>query len=110
MHFVGIIQQWFDEFIGGTLLLPDGWYGRPYDNQHALTHIEQYGSRLAIELDHRLRLQFECVESVEVKGSELVIGPFKKLKFEAEGHGAAKVIRATEYSDGQVRIVASGVR
>jgi hypothetical protein len=80
MRFADIIQKWFKDEWGGSLVLPDGWYGRPYDNQHSLTSIDELGEALTLVLDQKLTLRFENLNSVEVRNRELVFGPFDKLK------------------------------
>lgn len=101
-----VIQQWFDAQFGGSLLLPDGWYGRPYDNQHMLTAIAESDHDLSIALDNRLTLHFEGLQGVTSTAPELIFGPFRKLRFEWDRVGGGQH-QVKEYDGGEVKIVAA---
>ncbi len=105
MRLAEIIKRWFDEEFGGSLVLPDGWYGRPYDNQHALTSVAESGNTLTVVLDQKLTLRFEGLKSVEPRKRELVFGPFEKLRFDWESFGSSGQRGTKEYEAGEVRIV-----
>ena len=105
MRFANIIQKWFKDEWGGSLVLPDGWYGRPYDSQHAVTSIDEWGESLVVILDRKLTLRFEGLKSVEVRKRELVFGPFDELRFEWEAYGTGDERGVMEYRTGEVRIV-----
>jgi hypothetical protein len=105
MRFAEIIRQWFKDEWGGSLVLPDGWYGRPYDNQHAVTSISEVGDGLTLILDQKLTLCFEGLKSVEVRHRELVLGPFDKLRFEWAAYGTGGEHGMREYQTGEVKIV-----
>lgn len=105
MSFTNTVQQWFRDEWGGSLLLPDGWYGRPYDNQHALTSIEEAGDTLTIVLDRKLTLRFEGLKSVKAQKRELTFGPFEKLRFDWESFGTDGRRGTKEYQSGQVKIL-----
>ena len=104
MTFSTTIQQWFDAEWGGSMILPDGWFGRPYDNQHALTSVTEEGDELTLILDEILHLRFEGLQSVHVEGSELILGPFENLRFEWTPYGGGK-LTTKDYRDGEVKIV-----
>jgi hypothetical protein len=101
---INTIQTWFDTEWGGSMVLPDGWFGRPYDNQHALTSVQQNGSSLILVLDEILHLHFEGLQAVRVGEHELVFGPFDKLRFEWTPYGGGK-LTTQEYLTGEVKIV-----
>jgi len=105
MNFTITIQQWFDDEWGGSLLLPDGWYGRPYDNQHMLTSVKESGSTLTIVLDEKLTLHFEGLKSVRAQKHELTFGSFQKLRFDWENFGTDGGCGSKEYQDGEVKIL-----
>jgi len=105
MRFTEIVQKWFKDEWGGSLVLPDGWYGRPYDNQHALTSIDELGEALTLILDQKLTLRFENLKSVEVRDRELIFGPFDQLCFQWEAYGSGGQHGAKEYQAGEVKIV-----
>ncbi len=105
MSFTNTVQQWFKDEWGGSLFLPDGWYGRPYDNQHALTSVEESGSALTIVLDRKLTLHFEGLKSVKAQKRELTFGPFEKLRFDWESFGTDGGHGTKEYQGGEVKIL-----
>lgn len=102
--FVKTVQTWFETEWGGSMVLPDGWFGRPYDNQHMLTSVQQDGDKLIIVLDEILRLEFEGLDSVQTGKHELIFGPFNKLRFEWTPYGGGK-LTTQEYHAGEVKIV-----
>lgn len=105
MNFTNTIQRWFKDEWGGSLLLPDGWYGRPYDNQHALTSVEESGETLTIVLDQKLMLRFEGLKSVKAQKRELIFGPFEKLRFDWESFSTDGKRGSKEYQAGEVKIL-----
>jgi hypothetical protein len=105
MQFSDTIQKWFTDEWGGSLVLPDGWYGRPYDNQHVLTSIDELGNSLTLILDQNLTLHFENLKSVEVRNRELVFGSFDKFRFGRETCGSGEEHGVVEYQTGEVKIV-----
>ncbi len=104
MSFTSTVQKWFSVEFGGSLHLPDGWFGRPYDNQHILTSISENRNEFSITLDYKLVLTFEGLQSVKAVNRELVFGPFRILRFEwvdiKEGHRHIK-----DYRGGEAKIV-----
>jgi hypothetical protein len=107
MRFSNIVQEWFKKEWGGSLLLPDGWFGRPYDNQHSLTSVEESGDDLSLILDRKLFLRFRGLKFVHERGHELVFGPFEELCFEWESYGADAKRQAKEYRTGEAKIVSA---
>ena len=105
MSFTETVQSWFKDEWGGSLLLPDGWYGRPYDNQHALTSIEESGDTLTIVLDRKLTLRFDGLKSVKAQKRELIFGPFEKLRFDWESFGTDGNRGTKEYQTGEAKIL-----
>jgi hypothetical protein len=111
MSITNNIQNWFKEEWGGSLLLPDGWHGRPHDNQHALTSVNEAGGAVTVILDAKLTLRFEGLKSVEARKGELVLGPFDRLLFDWETYDANPRHSSKEYRSGEVKIVcAPGAR
>lgn len=88
------------------MILPDGWFGRPYDNQHTLTSVNEAGDKLTLVLDENFRLTFTGLKAVECLSKELTLGPFDHLNFEWTPYGGGE-LRTTGYRSGEVRIVVS---
>jgi hypothetical protein len=104
VNFTDVIQQWFKEE-GGSLVLPDGWYGRPYDSQHSLTAVEHNDETLTVVLDDVLKLRFTGLKLIEARPEGLVFGPFSCLDFEWEGFGKSKQRGIRHYHSGEVKIM-----
>ena len=79
--------------------------GRPYDNQHALTSVEESGTTLIIVLDRKLMLRFDGLKSIKAHKRELVLGPFEKLRFDWERLGTDGKRGTKEYEAGEVKIL-----
>jgi hypothetical protein len=101
-----VIQEWLKSKRAGSLLLPDGWFGRPYDNQHILTFIREVDEVLILVLDDRVTLRFEGLKSVKENGPNLVLGSFDKCCLMLE-RGDAKGIEIKEYGAGEIRIMST---
>jgi hypothetical protein len=107
MRFTDVIQQWFKDEWGGSLMLPDGWYGRPYDSQLSLTSVDETGDTMTLVLQKKLRLHFEGLKAVERRNRDLVIGPFDRLRFEWNSFGDDVSRGVKDYQFGEVTIVAA---
>ena len=92
-----LIQNWFTRTWGGGLVLPDGWFGRPFDNIHRLTDVSQSSGLLRIVLDDQLTLTFN--------GDELVIDGYSELSFDWKEYGS-DLPHSYIYQDGQTKLVA----
>jgi hypothetical protein len=104
-HFAMRIENWFKKSKHCGLVLPSGWFGRPYDNQHSLSSIEQPADRVTLILDQKLKLQFEGLKSITDEGKDLVLGPFDRLSFEWKPYGNDTRSHHEEFRGGAVRIV-----
>ena len=107
MHLTKIVQKWFKSQQVGGLVLPDGWWGRPYDGQHSLTAIEESEDTLTIVLDRVLTLRFEGLKSIKTQTSELTFGPFQRLIFDWESFGDDGNRGTREYETGEVKILSA---
>jgi len=50
------LESWFAAALTASVELPDGWFGRPYDNMHRLTWLDERDGKLFVELDGQLHL------------------------------------------------------
>jgi hypothetical protein len=104
MNKIELLNSWFKEHIGGSLFLPDGWYGRPYDNIHRLSDAHYENDKLVVTLDDNLLFNFSGLEEAVPSSKGFTFGPFKSaLFFEKDRTG--KWIKTKEYSDGIIRIL-----
>ncbi|MBW8183204.1 hypothetical protein [Shewanella nanhaiensis] len=81
------IEHWNKSNEAFGLQLPDGWFGRPGDNQHRLTYSLERENKLILELDNQLYLIFTKPLMIEKSGNDLVISNFKQLIFDYQGFG-----------------------
>ena len=100
-----IIKDWFKKNIGGALLFPDGWFGRPYDNIHTLSDIEENDNYLQIKLgdgDTMLTFHGRCVAKAD--GKELSFSGFSLLVFSWMPYGMPKqnIACSKSYTNGEV--------
>lgn len=105
-----LISEWFKLTGGGSMKLPDGWFGRPLDNTHELTRLETDVSNLLIGLDDHLLLTFKHPRRVRIKegrgDSTLSIKGFKELLFDWEEYGSSGRFHSDRYEGGAVEFVA----
>lgn len=85
-------------------MLPDGWFGRPYDNIHRLSFLAIRPLWLVLELDERLLLTIREPAAVQRRDSELVISGFTSCVFDRKEYGGERGFVAT-YASGDVRLV-----
>jgi hypothetical protein len=100
----GTIREWFRVNSCGGLVLPDGWYGRPFDNQHRLTSIKSAGEMLEVYLDgFSVVLSFDGLSDIHHEENDLVLTAFRRLLVKTDSH------QTKTYAGGQVRLKSYGV-
>jgi hypothetical protein len=95
------VRRWFGHGHRPSLQLPDGWFGRPYDNCHGLSHLEVIGDRLLIGLDGQQLLVLTRPEVSKFADNELVLS-FEQLVFDWQGYGD-RTPHAKGYAAGRLR-------
>ena len=101
-----IVNAWFDQVEVAGLVLPDGWFGRPFDNLHSLTWSAVRGSKLLLELGSSLHLVISAPVSTETDKKEMRLFGFRRLVFDREDFGSGRGGEAKVYHEGDVRFVA----
>lgn len=103
------VTEWFDKALTAAFELPDGWFGRPYDNMHRLTWLAERDNKLIVELDGQLHLILSDPEVVasdrgafELRCSQVV---FDWRSYGSEGSRDARVFS----EGGRVCFHASGM-
>lgn len=78
-----IVQKFFAVRGRASLVLPDGWYGRPYDSLFALVSAVNTSEGLNVEIEGNRQLFFKgsplMLESKWGKSEPLKIGSFDEL-------------------------------
>ena len=105
-----VIQKWFEKNTGGAILLPDGWFGRPFDNLHTLVSVDEKDNCLQINLDDgdtHLTFHGRCVVKADKK--ELYFYDFSLFVFSWIPYGTPKqdVISSKSYTGGEVVCVSN---
>jgi hypothetical protein len=103
------ISAWFSDVLTASVELPDGWFGRPYDNMHRLTWSVERDDKLFLELDGRLHLILAGVEVLENGAGLLRLGCSHAVFYWRE-YGSSGDHHAVVYNvGGIVQFHASGV-
>jgi hypothetical protein len=102
---VEMITGWFTRVQTASLELPNGWFGRPYDNFHQLTWTGATEHKLLLELDSQLLLILTDPGDVDLHLAELRITGCAQVVLDWQEYG-----NMTPHSDnhgpGTVRLVA----
>lgn len=99
-----VITDWFTRVRVASLVLPNGWFGRPYDNLHELTWAGATRHKLLVELDSQLLLILTDPGDVDFDSAELRITGCVQVVLDWQEYG-----NMTPHSDnhgpGTVRLV-----
>jgi hypothetical protein len=96
------LVRWFGRGVAG-LVLPTGWFGRPFDNAHELTWCEARKDRLLVELDGLLLLTATRQLGLETTEDELVVTA-EQVVFDWIEYGTPKA-HAEIFAPGSFRFV-----
>ena len=97
-----LVTDWFAAVQRAGLVLPDGWFGKPYDCGWGLVKMDAKEGNLVLFLHEAGYLFFDHPGLVSVESSELVIGDFKHCTFSWLG---ADGVQRQDYESGQIRFV-----
>lgn len=81
------LQAFFVEYPFVGLVLPDGWFGRPYDNRLQFTRAEMRGDELRIQFAQEETVILTGDFQVEVTGESLAIRDFSTAEWQWKGSG-----------------------
>lgn len=102
--FLGKVRAWFASGRRPGVVLPTGWFGRPYDNQHELTWAAAHGDRMFLELDDSQLLMIVGRPVAHVSEAELKIDGFDHVVWDWQQYSGTK--RGVEtFAQGEVRFV-----
>lgn len=81
------LDNWIAQKKSFSFFLPDGPYGRPFDNQYFIQDIKQVNGELVISLSEGISFHFIGEIDIKEEGCNLIIYGFKRLDFEINGQG-----------------------
>lgn len=100
------IREFFGIVGYAGLILPSGWFGRPYDNLLQLSRSEASEGSLLIELDDQLLLTFDGQPVATSTNNGLRLGGFAVLHWDWTEFGST-VPHHEEFVAGEVEFVAA---
>lgn len=80
-----IVKKWVSKRSSFYFFLPDGPYGRPFDNQYLIERIEETSDGFKVFFSDGLTLQFIGNTTIEDEGCNLLIKNFNQCVFENNG-------------------------
>lgn len=92
------IDSWIQNKESFYFFLPDGPYGRPFDNIYIIKEVLQNDSELVLTFSDGISLHFFGSVILKEEGCNLIISGFKKCDFEINGK------REKSYNDGEVAL------
>ncbi|ALR74829.1 hypothetical protein [[Enterobacter] lignolyticus] len=96
MNAAETVTKWVSKRSSFYFFLPDGPYGRPFDNQYSIQRIEKTSNGFDIFLSDELILVFIGNAEVVDEGCNIIISGFERCKF------LEKNIVKVEYDYGEV--------
>ncbi|AWK41017.1 hypothetical protein GPY51_24025 [Photorhabdus laumondii subsp. laumondii] len=91
-----IVENWVKEKKSLYFFLPDGPYGRPFDNQYIIEKIEETSESFNIIFSNEIALRFLGKINITDEGYNLTISDFTKCIFEI----SSRILKS--YTEGQV--------
>jgi hypothetical protein len=85
-----IVEQWVSKRSSFYFFLPDGPYGRPFDNQYLVQRIEETSNGFKIFLSDNLMLSFSGDTQILDEGCNLLIKGFNHCIFEESQNNIKK--------------------
>lgn len=82
MKSIAEIRKWVSERSSFYFFLPDGPYGRPFDNQYIIESIDLTDKGIGIKFNNDLVLYFTGEPEVIDEGCNLLITKYKMCYFE----------------------------
>jgi len=86
------------------LVLPDGWFGRPYDNMLTLDSVVLDGDELSISLDGDMRILITGDVDTSLDGAALKIFGFSQLLWSWRPEGSSDR-REQTYRSGSLQLI-----
>ena len=101
------VVAWFSQAKLASIELPNGWFGRPYDNLHQLTWSSATQHKVLLEFDHQLLLVITDPGFTQEGDRELRIGRCVQVTLDWQEFGNLRA-HVDDHGAGSVRLVAQG--
>ncbi|WP_323635705.1 hypothetical protein [Pectobacterium polaris] len=85
MNVIELIKIWIAGKESLYFFLPDGPYGRPFDNQYTVKKVESADDYLVIQFEGDIVLSFIGELKIVDEGCNLLISNYIECRFEAQG-------------------------
>ena len=82
------VRAFFATARGASLELPDGWFGRPYDNLHSPRVVDVVGDDVIIGIDELQTLTLHRPSVAEVHGRVLTLSGFGNAAWDWTEYGS----------------------
>lgn len=99
------IQRWFDRARFAGVILPDGWWGKPYDNLHTLTHATSDRETVTLDFETTFVLVFYDLQRVYEAEKDLILDGFSRLDVLGGNEPEPATPYCTYHESGIVRFV-----
>ena len=99
-----VIENWNSKFPRFGIELPNGWFGRPYDNIHFLTYYLERDNKIIIEVDKQLYLIFTKPITIDINESTLILSKWQQFTFDRQGYGDM-ISNCDVYKSGVVKLI-----
>ncbi|TCV90989.1 hypothetical protein [Biostraticola tofi] len=93
-----LVEQWVKKKKSFYFFLPDGPYGRPFDNQYFIDKIEDTSDGFDVIFTDSLVLHFTGMPDVVDEGCNLLISKFTQCVLEIKGN------KSNSYDYGEVAL------
>jgi hypothetical protein len=100
-----LLRYWYRADRAAGVILPNGWFGRPYDNQHRLGWVMPMGRGLVVQLDEGLVIVISHPQHAVVEAGRFVIAGSSRVVFDREEYGSG-LPHLDELGPGNVEFVA----
>jgi hypothetical protein len=103
------ITNWFIKVKAASLILPDGWFGAPMDNNHRLNDVTVRDESLVILFDQHQNITMSTPLSVTSSQSSLILASPRVIAWKWVEYGSTKT-HEQNYDGGTIEFRARVVR
>jgi hypothetical protein len=104
------VVNWFNATGGGSLRLPSGCFGRPFDNQHRLSDSRLVGSQMVLVLDGMQKLTITSPKVVRAERDLLCIVGSDAIEWRWREYGTNHREHVDSFTGGELEFHAPVIR